>query len=397
MGRGDHVRFWHLTFQEFLAARALAARSEQFQSEALFRQPKLFKAEWRETVLLLAGVLYHNGIQQVDRMMSEIIDQYDSGSFTKLFGWLRGKGSKLNASAQYAGLLGAIVQDLSPVGFKPRDPRYQKLFEEIMGIFEPEQSRSIPIKIRIAAADALGSAGDPRFLPGVRQKNWITIPASSFLMKSTGNQVELDEFRIAAYPVTVGEFEDFVEEGGYQDERWWSDGGFGEFTEPDNWDDQQQTPTRPVTNVSWFEAAAYAAWFSSHLPPRIKCRLLTEAEWERAAGGTEGREFPWGNDQADEIRSNFGFKFDHVTPVGLYPRGMTPDGIQEMAGSVWEWTASEVAGGRVTRGGSWSIPEEPCRVADRSSNDPEDRSNVLGFRLALVRLTSSEQVAEPGA
>ena len=363
VGRGDHVRFWHLTCQEFLAARALAARSDQFQSETLFCQPKLYDAEWRETVLLLAGVLYHNGIQKVDRMFAEILDTLvASGSGQKV---------KLADAASCAGLLGAAVQDLSPVGYQPQDRRYKKLFDQVMGIFDADKSQSIPIKTRIAAADALGRAGDPRFLPSVRKNNWVTIPAGSFVMKSTGKQVELDAFQIARYPVTVGGYADFVEEGGYQDERWWKDGGFGKWSAPDNWDDQQQNPTRPVVYVSWYEASAYAAWFSNHLPPQTQCRLLTEAEWERAAGGSKGREFPWGNEPADESRLNFSVNVGHVTPVGLYPRGMTPDGVHELAGYVWEWTATDEASFRVFRGGSWDSPAEDCRVAFRFRLVPE--------------------------
>ena len=234
-------------------------------------------------------------------------------------------------------------------------------------MFDPE-SASIPIKERIAAADALGREGDPRFSPSARQDNWITIPARSFLMKSTGNLVELDEFRIARYPVTVAEYAEFVQGGNYHDQRWWSNGGFKKLDQPGNWHDQNQHPTRPVTWLSWFEAAAYAAWLSTKHPAHCKCRLLTEAEWELAAGGTDGCEYPWGNDLPDNSRLNSSSNVGHVTPVGLYPGGTTSDGIHELAGNVWEWcldwchdtppggrnpVALKPASRRVNRGGAW--------------------------------------------
>lgn len=394
VARGDHVRFWHLTFQEYLAARGLAARTDQQQSQVLLRDPdKLFQPEWRETVLLFGGVLYHNGIEKVDHMVSEVLD-----GLTEVKGKGEGRKISLADAARCAGLLGAVVQDLAPVGYQPRSNRYRKLFKKVMGIFDAGSSQSTPIKVRIEAADALGRSHDPRFLPQNRAKNWVKIPAGSYQMKSTGNDVELDEFRIARYPVTVGEYAEFVEDGGYQDERWWSGGGFAKFSEPDKWDEQVQYPTRPVIYVSWYEAAAYAAWLNSRVP--FQCRLPSEAEWERAAGGAEGREFPWGEEQADETRLNFDRKVGHPTPVGLYPLGATPDGIHDMAGNVWEWcldwyhekppsgrnpVATEEASYRVMRGGSWFYSAERCRVADRNGDRPGCRYDYFGFRLAAVQ------------
>ena len=392
VGRGDHVRFWHLTFQEFLAARALAARSDQFQVDRLFSQPKLYRAEWRETVRLLAGILYHNGIQKVDRMFEEILNSVVED---------KGKNAvTLSDAARCAGLLGGIVQELSPVGYKPQDSRYEDLFDQVMGVFDADKSQLIGIKTRIAAADALGQAGDPRFLQSVRESNWVTIPAGPFLMKSTGNQVELTEFRVGRYPVTVGEYAEFIADGGYHDERWWSAGGLGIHIEPGRWDYQQQYPTRPVSSVSWYEASAYAEWHGSQLPEKIACRLLTEAEWERAAGGVEGREYPWGEGEPNESRLNSDELVRDVTPVGLFPQGATPDGIEEMAGNAWEWCVDwyrmHPLGGmnpsstkkgeyRVVRGGSWYYRSEQCGVQGRGRLAPEYRGVDGGFRVVLVQ------------
>ena len=125
-----------------------------------------------------------------------------------------------------------------------------------------------------------------------------------------------------------------------------------------------------MVNVSWYEAAAYCAWAG--------CRLLTEAEWERAARGTVGRKYPWGNQAAEPSRLNFGAsQIGHPTPVGIYPLGATPDGIHELAGNVWEWCADSYAAypseavsnprgpkqatARVPRGGSWADVAGSCR------------------------------------
>jgi hypothetical protein len=124
VGRGDYVRFWHLTFQEYLAARALAACSSDEQRQMLLAQPTLYSAEWKEVVLLLAGVLYHHGKKSVDRMISAVLDQL-------------GRRPSLADQAQCVGLLGGAVHDLGPVDYQPADPRYRELLENVLAVFEP--------------------------------------------------------------------------------------------------------------------------------------------------------------------------------------------------------------------------------------------------------------------
>jgi formylglycine-generating enzyme required for sulfatase activity len=179
--------------------------------------------------------------------------------------------------------------------------------------------------------------------------------------------------------VTVGEYQNFVEDDGYTNRRFWDAGGFGAAGEPDEWDEQVPYPRRPVVGVSWHEAMAYCVW--------AELRLPTEAEWEFAARGTEARKFPWGNEEAESSRLNFKSNVGHVTPVGIYPLGNTPEGICDMAGNVWEWCAdlydpSEETNRRVLRGGSWSDVAQYCRAADRSRYVPEVRDIDVGFRVA---------------
>jgi formylglycine-generating enzyme required for sulfatase activity len=425
VGRGDHVRFWHLTFQEYLAARALASRSDSEQRSVLLAQSKLYTAEWKEVLLLLGGVLYHQDVQRVDRMISAVLDQL-------------GRRASLEDQALCVGLLGAAVRDLSPVNYEPSDPRYGGLLDAVMGIFEPgwldggqagwgglwsrlmgmvapQGSQAALIQLAAQTADVLGQAGVHRFAPSELDQSRVTIPAGKFLMgalrhdrnepnydegadlnASPVHEVRLDEYRIARYPVTVGQYQRFVEERGYEMERWWEAGGFGKFSEPGEWEEQLQYPARPVVYVSWYEATAYCAWRG--------CRLLTEAEWERAARGTEGGRYPWGDDRADNSRLNYAPDWKpaigHPTPVGIYPRGATPEGIHDMAGNVWEWCADwyddyttepvsnprgpAQATNRVVRGGGWADDAEDCRTANRSRSSPEFRGSALGFRVAAV-------------
>ena len=148
-------------------------------------------------------------------------------------------------------------------------------------------------------------------------------------------------FEIGKYPVTVQEYKLFVDEGG---------------PAPEYWDHQLLLPNCPVARVTWFDAKAYCDWAGVRLP--------SEAEWERAARGAEGREYPWGKQAPDAERANYGkTQLERVSPVGLFPRGSTPDGIAELAGNVWEWVADwydDSEKYRVLRGGSWTSIGAPA-------------------------------------
>jgi formylglycine-generating enzyme required for sulfatase activity len=241
-------------------------------------------------------------------------------------------------------------------------------------------SVAVPVKTRVEAAEALGQAGDPR----LRQDNWIRIPAELFVPAGTfvmgegvdAHEVELSQYEIGKYPVTVQEFGKYVAEGG---------------REPDQWENQVLYPNRPVVYVSWHDASAYCVWAGVRLP--------TEAEWERAALGTEERLYPWGNQEPDPTRANFRYtKLGAPTPVGIFPRGATPEGIQDLAGNVWEWVADwygeypkekqrdpkgpETGQERVMRGGSWLREPESLRASYRSKFEPEYCYSSFGFRCA---------------
>ena len=388
---GRSVRFWHLTFQEYLAARAVAGLGEEKQLELLFARDRLYEPEWREVLLLFGGVLHEQGRDKVDAFVSAVLSRL-------------GNQPTLADQARCVGLLGAMVRDLAPLEYEPGDPAYRATLEAVMDIFDAEKSESVTFQDRLDAAEALGQAGDPR----LDEDNWVAIPAGTFRMGSqdfgTAEQpvhvVELDAFQIGRYPVTVQEFERFVDDGGYQEPRWWKHPEAREFNEPKDWDEQANRRNHPVAWVSWFEAAAYCEWLSDHLGARV--RLPTEAEWERAACGGKVRKYPWG-DEIDPSRANY-LPDDapkRTTPVGLYPRGASLEGLHDMAGNVWEWCADwwdasyyaksprrnpqgpESGRSVVMRGSSWFSSSNFAACAYRYFNSlPANRDSNLGFRCA---------------
>jgi formylglycine-generating enzyme required for sulfatase activity len=323
-------------------------------------------------------------------------------------------GAGLPEQAPCVALLGAMMADLQRMGYQPKSPRYAEVTQAVLGIFSPG-AEQIPLRVRIEAADALARAGDPRLAPEKEAANWITIPTGTYWMgaqssdhgkqnydpeaypdESPVHQVTLRAFRIRRYPVTVQEFAEFVAAGGYGEESYWAAGGFGKFTQPDEWDPQQQRPSRPVVGVSWFEAAAYCAWAGGRLP--------TEAEWERVARGPASARYPWGpGPKLDGTRANYDCgkgQAGETTPVGLYPLGTSAEGVTDLLGNVWEWTAdwyekkayerscrenppSPPSGqARVLRGGSWGGGPAYVRVSYRVRLDPAYRDISFGFRCA---------------
>jgi len=415
--RDGSIAFWHLTFQEHLAARALAARDRD--REDILRSDRVYQPEWREVVQLLAGILYGHGRERVDGMFSTVLEALEDNP-------------SLAARARCVGLLGAAVRDLSPVGYQPSDVRYREVRDAVMGIFEREASRGVDIAVAIAAAEALAQTGDRRFadplapLRDPAHKHWVPIPAGKFRMGAQKehlsganydpdaegeesnwrecpvHSVRLSEYRIGKYPVTVCEYARFLVAGGYADESHWSAGGFGAREGLDDWEGQLEHPTRPVLNVSWYEACAYAAWATATLREAGQegvVRLPTEAEWERAARGTEGRKYPWGGDEPNDRLLNFGMNVGAPTPVGVYPLGATPERVCDLAGNVWEWCSdwygayananvldppgAACGSGRVLRGGSWFDIPLYCRSARRCYGAPDSGYGILGFRVVL--------------
>jgi formylglycine-generating enzyme required for sulfatase activity len=145
--------------------------------------------------------------------------------------------------------------------------------------------------------------------------------------------------------------------------------------------------------VSWYEAEAYCNWLATQnlsipIPKGYSVRLPTEEEWERAARGTDGREYPWGEEfdktkaHTVEVHPEDEYGFGTMA-VCTFPQGISPVGAWDMSGNVFEWTLTEESRARVLRGGSWIYNDWYARCAFRFFNSPVNRYNFFGFRVVV--------------
>jgi formylglycine-generating enzyme required for sulfatase activity len=234
----------------------------------------------------------------------------------------------------------------------------------------------------------------------------VWVPPGPFLMGSDKDddpqaydrelpqhEVRLPGYWIGRYPVTVAQHRDFVEKGGRDvDER--------SLKDPDD---------HPVRYVTWRDALAYCRWLGERTG--LPVMLPSEAEWEKAARGTDGQIYPWGDEDPMAELCNFSvnFSFSDTTPVGNYsPEGDSPYECADMAGNVWEWTRSLYkdypydpgdgredleAGddvGRVVRGGAFDSTEDFVRCASRYLRYPPDRHDYYGFRVVVSPFSRTE-------
>jgi len=229
------------------------------------------------------------------------------------------------------------------------------------------------------------------------------------------HKVYLEDYKIDAFPVTNEEYLEFMNDGGYEDYKYWLSDGWekvkkNEWKSPMYWEKvdgewkvrdflgiREINPKEPVCHVSFYEADAYCKWAGKRLP--------SEAEWEKAACWNEEKQektvFPWGNDRPSEKNCNLLESYNWgCAEIGSYPEGKSHLGCHQMIGDVWEWTSSEFVGypgfktgfdeyndkwftnQKVLRGGSFATPQMSIRGSYRNFFRLDERWLFSGFRCA---------------
>ncbi|MBI5119327.1 SUMF1/EgtB/PvdO family nonheme iron enzyme [Candidatus Poribacteria bacterium] len=368
---GAEHSFWHLSFQEFLAARQIVERKRSQEFAQAIK--KYWDDEWfEETLRLFIGHLSNSNRAEANGIVEDELKRDEQPPFRH---W------RLAAKALF---------DIQP---DRRDKQVaEKAQERLLEVIKEQEEA----KVLADAGDTLGWLGDTRDL-----KEFVAIEGSKYKLKELG-KASLSAFEISKYPVTNQWYDEFIKAGGYKKEEFWTPEGWKwvdkeKRQEPDYWHDRAwKCPNSPAVGVSWYEADAFCRWLGVSRKDGYTYRLPTEQEWQAAAAGKEGREYPWGpwcenccNTRESEIRK--------TSAAGIFAKGATPEGVTDLAGNVDEWTCSDYESkkqrvdftpdeaGPVLRGGSWGDIREAARCSFRTGDFPNTRYFDMGFRCVRIK------------
>jgi formylglycine-generating enzyme required for sulfatase activity len=433
--------FAHRTFQEYLAGCQLASESSGDIAKKMRAMAK-DETIWREPILLAAARLAHvlGDLPTPCMMIDELCPNAPP---------------KTNEEWRRVWLAAQVLEEIG--SNRTSDTEYgERLVHRVSTRLAALVKRNLlkPVE-RVAAGRTLGRIGDRR--PGVgvtvdfaavqpRPKPdiyWCSVSAGPFQMGGDrlvargyweGETYDIPyTYHIAKYPITYAQYEPFVEDGGYQQEKYWTEAGWYWRITPNSQTDRRHivdhpkywmnprwhVANHPVIGLSWYECMAYTQWLTEQLGYVV--RLPTEAEWEKAARYPDSRCFPWGNEPKSGY-ANVNEPYEHIrwdtrgidtnvrigehyigrtSAVGIYAAHASALGLCDLSGNVWEWLLSpqtshvnaiynhfwpeevDVEGNirRQMRGGSWLTDIARARLAYRASNPPMSQDTTDGFRL----------------
>ncbi|MCG3209827.1 MAG: Hercynine oxygenase [Anaerolineae bacterium] len=401
--------FPHRTFQEYLAACHLTDTDYPDRVGQLARNDP---NRWRE-VALLAGAKAARGTSAAVWQLADALCYRDPGPATTLddhWGALLA-GQALIETAN----LGQIAER--------NQPKLERVRRWLVAIVEGDD---LPATERVLAGRILAHLGDDRpgvgLLPnGLPDISWCEVPTGPFLYGDEKQKVELPAFKISRYPITNAQYQAFVDDGGYSAkwQRCWTQAGWqwkGDRTQPERYGGVFNLPNHPV-GVTWYEAVAFGNWLNERIAnsefandpltveqkqlwvtiqseiqnQKSKITLPTEQEWEKAARGTDGREYPWGN-TPDPNKANYNeTQIGATSAVGCFPQGKSPFGGRDMAGNVDEWCRTKYwqpddnclqgNDSRVLRGGTFGDTPQGVHCAYRGGDSPYYMYNHRGLRV----------------
>lgn len=396
-GPGEYG-FIHLTFEEYLAAVALALKGQGSSTPIIeILSEHVGEQAWREVTLLTIGYL---GIrQQLPRVAGEVVEALVN--------------NRPGQAGEAAVLAGEAVLDTWPGGVLS-----QSRERVIFALIEAMQDNEVRPELRRTAGLLLGRLG---WRPNDLDR-FIEIDAGEYQagLKKEAKEIPYHYF-VAKYPVTNSQFGRFIKEDGYQNKEFWSElgwawrtGKYDERTMQDlehDWLEHRPLAKRnmpyywhnlelsnaiaPVVGVCWYEAEAYCNWLSKKIvavPDGYVARLANDHEWERAARGKDGREYPWG-EGFNKTASNTwdsdatGSGLGGTTAVCTFPNGVSADEVWDMSGNVWEWTRSWYDDDKkyhIVRGGSWIGYHWFARASFCNWSIPLMFNDDLGFRVVIA-------------
>jgi formylglycine-generating enzyme required for sulfatase activity len=281
-------------------------------------------------------------------------------------------------------------------------------FWKVYGYYDPENiEKVIPIAKRQKLIETLQSPAPSQPKPVVEAPKAVAVkakPKSLDLLPQPFAWIEIPKkgYSMGKYPVTNAQFAEFIKAGGYKNQQWWTEAGWAQrekekWTEPRYWQDKDfNAAEQPVVGVSWYESVAFCLWLSERSGEKIM--LPSEEQWQYAAQGDDGRDYPWGK-QWDGSRCNNNVGKNGIgktSPVKQYEgKGDSPFGVVDMVGNVWEWCLTDyfsqtndfnsTTTNRGLRGGSWDYDSpDRFRCNERFRNGPQHGNQYHGFRLSRL-------------
>jgi len=476
----DSIKFFHQSLQEYFAARRLAKEPN----------PALVHVEW--------------AADKVSEPLAETIAKLSDGDPLpplEQTGWEETTLTAAAMTKDHESFIRALMPENLPLAARCAVSAEVKIGDNLKAeirqlLISRTQDKTVDLRARIAAGEALSLIGDPRFRLCNGEHGQYLLPPlvkiaggkypmgddkSNYDFEKPAGTVELAEFQIGQFAVTNAEYKLFIDAGGYEQEQWWdtpeslawlsgeatsegakqswrddrktllswtddyirglvkqnritskqaddwitirnwTDERFEEqleewypsgkiYRQPEYWDDARfNNPSQPVVGVTWFEARAYCNWLTANAANGMIFRLPTEAEFEAAARGKKGRQFPYGKTFDRDRCNTFESHIRRTTPVGVFDNA-TPEGAVDLSGNAYTWTLSIydqerfpypyrnddgrediLATGvrRVLRGGSWSSNQLYARAVSRNGYVPGSRYDGLGFRVVVFRPPSS--------
>jgi formylglycine-generating enzyme required for sulfatase activity len=390
----ESVKFAHQLLQEYFAVRILLEAFTLWETDptqptaASFFEPWWKPGVWRETTVILGELLGDGavGANRAARWLAGVTPEIALDVILR-----NGAGLTLTDVADDTCV--ALVQGAKYRTGEP-NPVGQAAAYRVLGVFDADDRFGL----------GLGADGLPEF-------DWVDIPSGAFLYgdeRESDNpprKLTLPRFQISRYPVTYAQFQAFIDApDGFHDPRWWD----GLAASPSHKSAPREQAFKfwnhPREMVSWYDAIAFCRWLSYklggkwglHEVDEWLVRLPTEFEWEKAARGTDGREYPYegGFDRNKGNSRETGI--GQTSAVGIFPEGKSPYGLLDMSGNVWEWCLSAYkdpklnlvyeslrnADSRVLRGGSWLNSQVNLRAANRLYDTPDNGNFFIGFRCA---------------
>lgn len=371
----EECGFIHLSFEEYLAGVAIAGLGQRDIGPVVdYLAAHVGEAGWSEVTQLTVGYL-------------GVVQQRDEAAGAVLEGLIeRAPGNP----GEVAVLAGDATLDALPGGVS-RTGR-----EKVVAALIPAmQGRAVAAPLRRRAGLLLGRLGwRPADLDAL-----IEVSSGIFLYGDECQNMNIGYvYWIGKYPVTNYQYARFIADGGYRRREFWSEPGWAwrvnkQRQAPGYWRSSEwDNPIFPVVGVSWYEAEAYCAWLDSRgienftVPCSRRVRLPTETEWERAARGSDGREYPWPGEFDPTLANTYESALRATTAVCTYPEGGSPCGALDMVGNVFERTLSPDCRDDPSpelRGGSWADYARLVRCTFRYRFDPSYFNYYIGFRVVV--------------